>query len=233
MNPWFILLIELLLIFLTSRNVFQSIFTLLFLLTRSQKISVSLISLFFFPGTVLHELSHLLTAEVLRVKTHGMEFSPVYQNGRLKMGSVRVSQSDPIRQFFIGIAPFVMGVAALVSLLFLYTRYFTVYSAFQSGQGVLILFFLLLFVFIITNTMFSSKKDMEGVMGLVVLAVVVIIAFFILGLHPERVFYLLVENKYWQNSSRSVALFLAVPLTINIIVILIAYPILKKYTIRQ
>lgn len=232
MNPWYILLIELVFIFLTSRNVFQSLFTLLYVSTKSQKVSVSLISLFFFPGTVLHELSHLIAAEVLRVKTHGMEFNPTYENGRLKMGSVKVSVSDPIRQFFIGIAPFVSGVLVLLSLLYIYTRYFNIFNSFQTLQGSALLFTLLLCVFIVTNTMFSSRKDMEGVIELLILGVIVFLVLFVLGLQPERIFSLLFGNKYLQGIIYSVVLFLAVPLGINLLVILATYPIIKKYTIR-
>lgn len=206
-------------------------FTILFAATHSQKISISVISLFFFPGTVLHELSHLITAELLRVRTHGMEFNPEYRDGRLKMGSVKVSQSDPVRQFFIGIAPFIVGVSILVSILFFYTRYFTFYSMFQSLQGFGAALGLLLIVFIITNTMFSSKKDMEGVVELIIITIVVFIILYLFNIHPENFIFYIFGNTYWQKIVQNIVLFLAVPLCINILVIVITRPITKRYTL--
>lgn len=201
-------------------------------MTKSQKFSISLISLLFFPGTVLHELSHLFTAEILRVKTHGMEFKPEYSNGRLKMGSVMVSQSDPMRKFLIGIAPFVVGVGVLISLMFMYTRYYTFQSAFQSIQGFGIFIGVLFIVFIITNTMFSSKKDMEGVVELLIGAAIIFLLLYLVQLHPERFIFYMLESKYWQKIAQTVVLFLIAPLAINILVILITHPITKKYTLN-
>lgn len=232
MNPWYILLIELALIFLTSRTVFQSLFTLLFVITHSQKFSISAISLLFFPGTVLHELSHLISAELLRVRTHGMEFNPEYSGGRLKMGSVKISQSDPIRRFIIGIAPFLVGVSVLLCIMFFYTQFFSIYNAFQNLKVFGISLGVLLIVFIITNTMFSSKKDMEGVMELCVLAVIIFIFLYLLNLHPEKYLFYILDNAYWQGLAYTVMLFLIVPLCINVLVLLITHPITKKYTLE-
>src|SRR5437588_102405 len=102
-------LIEFALIFFLSRKLssYLSIFFLKY--TRSKKITIYLISLFFLPGVIVHELGHWLMANVLFVKTGEIEFMPQIHGEHLKLGSVEVAQTDPIRRFFIGVAPIIIG----------------------------------------------------------------------------------------------------------------------------
>lgn len=186
------------------------------------------ISLFFFPGTVLHELSHLLVAEILRVKTHGMEFKPEYENGRLKMGSVLISETDFVRNFLIGVAPFVVGCSVIVASLFTLFTSFSYKDVFYSPASFLITLGMVLLLFIVTNTMFSSKKDMEGALELVVGLGVIFGILLFFGARPDYYIGQLLFQKSVLELIKSVDVLLLVPLSIDIFVILITHTILSK-----
>jgi hypothetical protein len=68
------------------------------------------------PGVVLHELSHLAMAFLLRVKVLGFSLGPRRQGqgGRVSLGSIRVGRVDPVRGSLIGLAPLLGGSAALL-----------------------------------------------------------------------------------------------------------------------
>ncbi len=72
-------------------------------------------SLLVLPGTIIHELSHWIIAEVLGVKTGQITIFPELADNAdsRRLGSVATQKSDPFRGFLIGIAPFVSGLALL------------------------------------------------------------------------------------------------------------------------
>lgn len=64
----------------------------------------------FLPGTIVHEVSHWLTAKLLGVKTSRFSLWPtVKRKGELQMGAVQVNLADPFRHSLIGLAPLIFG----------------------------------------------------------------------------------------------------------------------------
>ncbi len=94
---------------------FTAVSTLIF---NTNKPGLILYSFFSFPGTVLHELSHWLMAELLQVQTGEIKIIPDLDTSekRKKLGSVMTEKTDPFRGFMIGIAPFIVGTLALFLL---------------------------------------------------------------------------------------------------------------------
>ncbi|MGE5123359.1 MAG: hypothetical protein ACM3H7_02505 [Acidobacteriaceae bacterium] len=93
-----------------QRFVQREIQAIFLLLTRQPEISVALFSLLFFPGVLLHEVSHYLMAHLLGVKTG--RFSIIPRNlgaGRLRLGYVETASTDFIRDALIGAAPLLTG----------------------------------------------------------------------------------------------------------------------------
>jgi len=108
------LLLTLLLSLERSRLVFELAGTSL-LLFGARRPGLLFYSLVFLPGTIIHELSHLFIAEILRVKTGQITILPeLTDSKRERLGSVATASSDPIRGFLIGLAPFVSGIALLL-----------------------------------------------------------------------------------------------------------------------
>lgn len=83
---------------------------ILFSLTRNPNLALGLFSLIFLPGIILHELSHLLMAKLLGVRTGNFSITPrSLPDGRLQLGYVETERSDPLRDSLIGLAPLISG----------------------------------------------------------------------------------------------------------------------------
>lgn len=174
MYPFVFFILLLALLFFLSHVLTQSVFRLLYLLTKRKSLTVALFSLLFFPGVFIHELSHFLAAIFSGVRVGRMEFLPQFQDGGLKLGSVEIGKTDPIRRFFIGVAPLIAGMILIIAALYFYENIPA--SAFiRLG----ILFYIL---FEVGNTMYSSKKDMEGALELFLFLIILIFILFFLGI---------------------------------------------------
>ncbi len=107
---WFLLLLGPQLIL--QRRLHFEIQAVLLQLTRRVEIALAIFSLLFFPGVLLHEASHFLTARLLGVRTGRFSVLPqVLANGRVRMGYVETEQTDLLRDALIGTAPVLFGAA--------------------------------------------------------------------------------------------------------------------------
>ena len=139
---------ELIFLYLLSRRLIQAIYRLLFTIVRSRSAAIWIVTILFFPGTVVHELAHLFVAEVLRVRTGKITLVPESLEGKeIKAGGVMIAETDPLRRTLIGLSPIYVGVGVLTAI---------------SNIPILpILTFYCMFA--VSNSMFSSKEDMKGV----------------------------------------------------------------------
>ncbi len=88
--------------------------TLLLLLTKSSAAALYGYHALLLPGTLLHELSHLGMAWLLRVPAGRLSLWPSMQGGnRAQFGSVEIAATDPVRESLIGLAPLLAGLASL------------------------------------------------------------------------------------------------------------------------
>jgi len=174
MEYFALFILELVVLFVLSR-VFSKIFSQVLLrFTRSQSATIHILSFLFLPGVILHELAHWFVAGMLLVPTGEMEFVPQIQGNSVKLGSVAIGKTDPFRRFLIGVAPLLVGLIAMFGL------FASVSSVVPQLNWQTLL---LVYVFFeIGNTMFSSKKDMEGALYLVGFLVILGILIYFLGL---------------------------------------------------
>src|SRR3989344_2045217 len=105
MQQLLIIFAELLLLYFLSRHLINVMFTLLATFSRSHKFGRAIIAILFFPGTIIHELSHWIIAEILRVKTGEISFIPQVEKREsgsprgeagqeyIKLGHVEVAQT--------------------------------------------------------------------------------------------------------------------------------------------
>ncbi len=160
---WIFLAELVLLSALTSHS--SSYFLRLFYsLTGSEKGAVILFSILFFPGTFVHELAHWLMAKILLVPTSQMEFVPQIQGGSIKLGSVSIAKTDPLRRLLIGVAPVIVGLSILLGMLWSIQAYFQYFSSYPWWIWLALGYV----VFVIGSTMFSSRKDLEGSLGVII-----------------------------------------------------------------
>lgn len=168
-----ILIAELLVLFFLSSSLTHSLFLLFFLFFKAKTVAITLITLLLFPGTVVHELSHLFTAEIMGVHTGKIELVPeIIDKENLKTGSVAIAHTGPFRRVLIGLAPIFAGLVSLtVIAYFLSTTWPQVQQDFQNGVmfsqfSVYLLALLLYLLFAVSNSMFSSPADVSGLLPL-------------------------------------------------------------------
>ena len=156
-----LLFTELFILFFISQRLTQSIFDLCILLFRVRSVAITIITILNFPGTVIHELSHLFTAELLGVRTGKLTLVPEsIQTDEVKAGSVMIASSDPFRRYVIGLAPIVTGLVSITALsYFLSQQYYPI-------TILTILYFYLLLA--ISNAMFSSTEDLKGFLPFII-----------------------------------------------------------------
>lgn len=173
---------EFLFLFILSRILIRIFSQLLLNITKSRNIAMRVFHFLFLPGVVIHELAHLITAEILLVRTAGLNFSPEPDGDRLVMGSVGISQTDPLRRAIIGFAPVFVGML-LISFSVFYFLSDSSLLSFPWNFG--LVFFT---VFEVGNTMFSSRRDLEGTITLLFVILIVVFASYFVGLRlPESV----------------------------------------------
>lgn len=87
------------------------------LIFKGERPALGLYYLVLFPGVFLHELSHLVAAKSLGVRTGKFSLFPRRRgDDEVLLGSVQVSRTDPVRASLIGLAPLVAGCAAILSI---------------------------------------------------------------------------------------------------------------------
>ncbi len=161
------------------------------ILTRSAGVAQVLFAIIFFPGVLLHELSHFLSAKLLGVQTGRFSLVPQAQpDGKLRLGYVETATGGFVRDALIGAAPLVTG-SAFVALTAIYLlKLLPVWSVLRSadwgafwtvlkgvpGSPDFWLWFYL--VFTVSSTMLPSQSDRHAwlplgilVAGLVAVAI--------------------------------------------------------------
>src|SRR6185295_14666427 len=138
MNGWsilFWLIISFLLMSPLKRWITAHVQGVAFLLTGSSQVAMWLFWALFLPGTLLHELSHWLTASLLGVKTAHFSLWPqLKKSGELQMGAVQVELSDPFRHSLIGLSPLIFGSIAVLLIVHGWLALGRLAEAFNSGD---------------------------------------------------------------------------------------------------
>lgn len=194
-------LAEIFILFFLSRALTRLLSQVLFRISGSQTKTIYLLSFLFLPGVAIHELAHLLVAAVLLVPVGEVEFMPKLSEGGVKLGSVAIGQSDPFRRAIIGVAPVIVGSAIILGIGYYFTK----------SNSIVYTVLLAYFLFAVSNTMFSSQKDVEGLLEVLLVAVIIFIALYFSGF---RLNFSLSEglSQFLKTSD----IFLLVPLTLDV-----------------
>ncbi len=220
--------LEIVLLFFLSKKLIKALSITFYRIFKNHKAVVSALAVLFLPGTIVHELAHLLTAGIMLVPVGEISVLPEVEEGGVKLGSVQIGKVDPFRLTIVGVAPVLLGMLSILGIL-----YFAQTSQNLSWWQIILGLYL---IFEISNTMFSSKKDIEGTIGFVVAILVVILLvvgtlyFWKPQLLQDIWLYLNSQNleavsKFFRLSS----LYLLVPLTLDLLIILLTTPFRKHY----
>lgn len=212
MELLFIFVAEFIILFLLSRVLSRAISASLFKLTNSSSWALQIFHFLFLPGVMVHELAHLISAEVMFVKTHGLSLTPVRHGDELTMGSVQIEKTDPIRRAIIGFAPVLVGIVLIGATTFFLL---SARSPFSLVINYLLIFII---VFEIGNTMFSSRRDLQGTVELLIFTTLIIGVLYILGISFQPAIDL-VNSSNFQNILLKGVKLLWIPIAADIAII--------------
>ncbi|MGD8744606.1 MAG: hypothetical protein PVJ52_03370 [Candidatus Woesebacteria bacterium] len=208
-----LLIFQIIVLFLLSRRVQQLIFRYLLRFTKDADRAIFFFSHIFSIGTLIHELAHMLTAFVLFVPVGEIDLTPRIEKERLVLGRVHVGNTDGLRKIIIGIAPLLFGLAVIILSIYFFLKLHLMNQWWALPA-------LTYLVFGVGNTMFLSKKDLEGFRVLLVILLVstlllrvLVVAGFVSfpqEFTPSVVDFLIQTN-----------IFLLVPVAIDVLVILL------------
>ncbi len=205
---------EFILLSFLSHILSQSLTMFFHRITKSKTIAVFLLAILFFPGTLIHEIAHYLMARLLFVEAGNMKLLPVLQGDSVKLGSVLIGKSDWLRRILIGVAPFLFGCGLMVGLLYAAFSYYSVLP-----RWALIVFGYVIFE--IGNTMFSSKKDLEGTIEFLLVAIGLFALLYVLGFRLPSSILQHIWTIQLPQPAHTIQLLLAVPLIIDIAIIVL------------
>ena len=225
---WFVLMLVPL-IFL-QRLLHREIQAVLLILTRDARITIGIFQMIFLPGVFLHELSHFISAKILRVRTGRFSVIPrSLPDGRLQLGYVETAKSDILRDSLIGAAPLIFGTlfVAYVAVYRLDMR--VLWDTFKNGQfdlfwlGIRFLptvrdFYLWFYLaFTVSSTMMPSASDRHAWLELVISVGVLFAIALLVGAGP----WMLVNvAPLVSNFLNSVAVILGLSSVIHVVLIL-------------
>jgi hypothetical protein len=192
------LLLSFTLLVLIRKSLTQSLFSVLQQITRNPRAEAIIYALLFFPGVVLHELSHWVAAKLLRVPTHRFSLIPEWISPtRLRFGYVEMRKTDSLRSALIGLAPLLTGSAVI---LWLAINPLNLKELFEGGVRLnsdalipavstllstedLWGWFYLLFA--ISNSMLPSPSDRQSLFPAVMILLGIALMVYLLGLAPQ------------------------------------------------
>lgn len=204
------LIVEIIVLFLLSRFMSKSL---------SGFMSLNFLSLIFLPGIIIHELSHVFVASILFVPVGDMEFVPKRVGDSAKLGSVEIGKTDPIRRALIGFAPVLVGLLIVIGGVYLASvnlSFFQDMNPYLYVGAILLIAYLL---FAISNTMFSSSRDMEGTVEILVALLIVFTAAYILGFRISLTFLDKIFIQEIVSVIQKSTFFLLVPIILDILIL--------------
>jgi hypothetical protein len=199
--PFFWVAISLPILLLLQRWIQTHLHGLSLLLTGKPERAVYLYAIILFPGVLLHEMSHWITANLLGVRTGSVSLLPRRgPDGSLQLGYVEYYRSktlDPVRESLIGGAPMIVGTIVILLIGFNAFTVVDLARAVQSGDLDTLTFalanlfqtkYILLWIYLIfaiSNAMMPSKSDRRAWPAFIVSMIILAGIVYILGLQNE------------------------------------------------
>lgn len=187
--------------------------------TLSKFMSINLISLIFLPGIIIHELSHFFIAVILFVPVGDMEFTPKKNDNGVRLGSIEIARTDPIRRSLIGFAPVFVGLALIVGVVYFFSSNILFFQKNNPYVFMAVILALIYLLFAVSNTMFSSSKDMEGTVEILIVLLIIFGAAYILGFRPSLSYLDKALAKEFFEIIKQSAIFLLAPIAIDLFIL--------------
>lgn len=199
--PFLWVAIALIVLVLLQRWIHTHLHGLSLLLTGKPDRAVYLYAIILFPGVLLHELSHWVTARLLGVRTGSFSVIPKRRlDGSIQLGYVEYYKSstlDPIRESLIGGAPLIVGTLVILLISLKIFDVTNLAAAVETGQVDAVSHamteffetpFVLLWIYLIfaiSNGMLPSQSDRRAWPAFIVAMVILAGFVYLLGLQDE------------------------------------------------
>jgi len=206
--------ILILLLFFLSKVLTSEIYLFFYKITRSENFSISILAFVLFLGVFIHEMAHFLAAKFLLVPTGKVNFLPKKEGDYLKLGSVSVAKSNIFKEFIIGIAPLVVGIVGILLIV-----YFMLQDL--SGYNFLKIFLSLITIFVISNTMYASRKDFQAALPFLVSIITLGIILIILNVRFPVVTLSFLPAIDFSRIFYMGSIYLGIPVVIDLSIIII------------
>lgn len=199
--PFFWVAIALPLLLVQQRWIHAHLHGVSLLLVGRPEWAVVIYAIVLFPGVLLHEMSHWLSATLLGVRTGSMSLIPRRQpDGTLQLGYVeyyRGRRMDPIRESLIGAAPLIAGTTVILLISYRIFGVTDLAAAVRLGDVDVLAAALadllstpfvgvwIYLIFAVANAMMPSRSDRRAWPAFVLILVVVGVFFYLIGLQRE------------------------------------------------
>jgi hypothetical protein len=237
---WWLFAIAVPLVFI-QRSLHHEIQAVLLLVTRRGEISLVLFSLLFFPGILLHELSHWLTARLLGVRTGRFSLLPQpLPDGRMRLGYVETEQTDFVRDALIGAAPLFAGGLFVAFAGINRLGLLQLWARITSGGGLEMMeavsfayrqsdFWLWVYLtLVVSATMMPSRSDRRAWAPMLLALALLLGMGILVGAGPWLVTNL---GVLFQSAVRAVAIVLAISLGVQL-VLLLPFALTRRVLVR-
>lgn len=215
--------LELIILFFLSRFLTRALSQIIYTVFKSEKAMVWVLAFLFFPGTLLHELAHFFTAIILFVRVGHIELFPKVHGESIKLGSVAIAHTDPFRRSLIGLAPLFWGTAGIF-----FAGYYFSALPLEPWSASWRILLLILIIFEIGNTMFSSSKDVEGIPALLLVLTFFILAGYLIGIRIPEWLITYANSTQVQAFFQQLSLYMLIPLGINVVILFAARLISRR-----
>lgn len=181
-----IIIFQIILLFFLSGFVKKKLYSLLFGISKSNTVAMAGITALLYPGTVVHELAHLMSALILFVPVKKLTLEPERgADGMIYAGSVEIARVDVFRRTLVGIAPLPIS---LIILYFLTVWTIPAFLKEPSFRTLLTIddlrftyFAMPYLIFSVSASMFSSKKDLDAARIVLPIIVGILVLAYLLG----------------------------------------------------
>lgn len=157
-------ILQIIALYFLSHKTTNEFFYFLRTFTRNKKTVFVLVSVLFFPGTVLHEMAHYFFAVITNLRVREVKLFPEFNEGYIKLGRVLYEKKDFVRGLIVGIAP--------ITIALFFFWWLGALRLFPNDNPYLNLI-LGYVVFAVSSTMFSSKQDLVDLIYIVPLIIII------------------------------------------------------------
>ena len=206
------IVLQIVLVYLLSRQTIDELFHIFRIFFHHDNFVYAIVSLFFLPGTIVHELGHFVAATVLLLRVYDVRIFPQWEKNQIKLGSVLYEKRDVFRGILVGVAPLFFA--------FFFFWLLSIFKLFPNDNFWLNIL-LGYIVFTVSSTMFSSKQDLVDFAFIIPLIIIIIGIVYVVELKVDFILSntLLIEGV--NSFFREINFYLLFSLIVNIVLIFV------------